>query len=171
MIGIKNLLLKFVIFPVILLLLVFLVINKKNCSTLELRQQYLNGLVNLSDVNIDTEIKIDGYIISGYTSANSIYGVAIFAPVYGGNYKFQSNINKDYSEILVSAIVIRGVNYNLFWANRENLDYAQITYSTSDGTEKYRLDISANEIVYMQAPDKYYEVSAIFVTTDGKRYQ
>lgn len=145
--------------------------ENKNCTTIELRQKYLNELVNLRDVNIDIEIQINDYIISGYTCANDMYGIAVFEPTGDGEYKFQSNANKDGSEILISTVSIHGVNYDLFWTNKGDLDFAQVTYFTSDGVEEYKFDIKNNEILYMQAPDKQYEVSAVFVTQSGKQYQ
>lgn len=171
----KKILLKVAVVGILAFVLIWAVSmvgsENKNCTTIELRQQYLNELVNLSDVNIDIEINIDDYIISGYTGANGIYGIAVFEPIGDSEYKFQSNANKDGSEILISTVSIHGVNYNLFWINKGNLDFAQVTYSTSDGIEEYKLDIENNEILYMQAPDKQYEVSVIFVTKSGEQYR
>ena len=171
----KKIFLKLAIVSILVFVLIWAISvvcsENKNCATIELRQQYLNELVDLRDVNIDTEIKIDDYIISGYTGANGMYGMAVFEPIGSGEYKFQSNANKDGSESLISTVSIHGVNYNLFWINKGNLDFAQVTYSTSDGIEEYKLDIENNEILYMQAPDKQYEVSVVFVAQSGEQYR
>ena len=149
----------------------FLVSNREDCSTMELREKYLRRLDNLGEVDIGPEIKIDKYIISGYTASNGNYGVAFFKPVHGKNYKFQSNYNCGANEVIITSTLINGVHYNLFWPNKANLDYAQITYSTSYGEQEYRLDASNNKILYLQAPDKNYDVSVVFVTKDGDVYR
>ena len=149
----------------------FLVSNREDCSTMELREKYLRRLDYFGDVGIGSEIMIDEYIISGYTASNGIYGVATFKPVHGKNYKFQNNFNCGANEVLITSTLINGVHYDLIWANKADLDYAQITYSTSEGEQEYRFDASDNKILYMQVPYKDYEVSAVFVTKDGDVYR
>ena len=149
----------------------FLVSNRNDCSTMELREKYLRRLDYFGNAGIGSEIMIDEYIISGYTASNGNYGVAIFKPVHGKKYKFQHNFNRGANEVLITSTFINGVHYNLFWANKADLDYAQITYSSSEGEQEYRLDASNNKILYLQAPYKDFEVSAEFVTKDGNIYR
>lgn len=145
--------------------------KKENCSSIELREQRLGQLDYLGIVNIDSEITIDRHIISGYTSSNGSYGVAVFEPAYRGNYKFQSNINSSGSEILVTTIIINGVVYDLFRANIADLDFAQITYVTSSDCKEYKLDASNNEVLYLQAPYDNYTVSAVFYNQNGDYHE
>ena len=73
--------------------------------------------------------------------------------------------------MLITSTFINGVQYNLFWANKADLDYAQIVYSTSYGEQEYRLDASNNKILYLQVPYKSYEAPAVFVAKDGDVYR
>ena len=149
----------------------FLVSNRNDCSTMELREKYLRRLGYLGDVGIGSEIIIDEYIISGYTASNGTYGVAIFKPMHGKKYKFQNNFNCGANEVLITSTLINGAYYDLFWANKADLDYAKIIYSTLEGEQEYKLDASNNTILYLQAPYKDFEVSAEFVTKDGNVYR
>ena len=144
--------------------------NKTDCSSVELREEYLRQLGTLQNVSIGTEIMIDDNIISGYTSANGSYGIAIFEPSHGDNYKFRINYNSTENEILTASLLINNVPYDLFWANKADLDVAQITYYTTEGSQEYELDASNNKILYLQSPEKNYTVSAVFVTVEGEYY-
>jgi hypothetical protein len=157
-----------VISALVLLWAVFSV-RRPDCSTLDGRQQYLNELADLRNVNIDTEIRIDDSIISGYTAANGRYGLAVFAPAEGGAYQFQSNDNTDGSDILISTVVIHGAVYDLFWPNSASSGPVRVTYSTPDGVEEYQFDFTEPEIFYMQAPDQAYEVSAAFAAESEQK--
>lgn len=153
------------------LVCIFLFSNKSSCSTVNLREQYLKQLSNLRGVHITSEITIDDYIISGYTSSNGNYGIAIFQPINGTNYKFQNNIACTSDKILITTVVINKTAYDLFWANQSDLNFAEISYTTSSGSQKYNLDASNNKILYLKSPDNDYTVSAVFVASDGTRYQ
>lgn len=142
-----------------------------NCSTFELREKYLNKLNSLSGVHIDSETMIDSYIISGYTCSDGSYGVAIFEPTDEKKYKFQRNINSSENNLLITNTIINGVGYDLFWANKEDLDFAQIVYTTSSGIKEYKLDASDNKILYLQSPDKEYQISVVFATRNGIYYE
>lgn len=131
---------------------------RENCSTVNLREKYLNQIENLNGVHIISEIAIDGYCISGYAATNGKYGVAIWKPFYKSSYKFESNINCDESEILNTRIIINGIWYDLFWANRTDLDFIQVIYYTSVGQQEYKFDASNNDILYIESPAKNYDL-------------
>lgn len=149
----------------------FLVGNRNDCSTMELREKYLRQLDPYGNAGIGSEIKIDEYFISGYTASNSNYGVAAFKPVNGKSYKFKHNFNCGPGEVLVRTIFINDAAYDLFWVNKADLDHARITYSSPEGEQEYKLDASNNKILYLPSPYKEYEVSAEFVAIDGTVYR
>ncbi len=65
--------------------------SDRNVSTQESRQLQLREIEVLGEnVTIIQELRIEDYIISGYTCDNDQYGLAIFAPRGNGNYEFQS---------------------------------------------------------------------------------
>lgn len=153
------------------LISIFLLRNKTSCSTPNLREEYLNQLSNLRGVHITSEVTIDNYIVSGYTGSNGSYGIAIFQPANGTNYKFQNNVTCSSDEVLATTVVINQIAYDLFWANQSDLNFAEISYTTSSGSQKYNLDASNNKILYLKSPDNDYTVSAVFVASDGTCYQ
>lgn len=168
----KNIFIFFIIIIVLTGLIHFFILhNRSASSTVNLRESYLNQLNNLSNVHIDSEITIDNYIICGYTSSNNNYGLAIFEPLTKNNYKFQSNINSIDNEIIITTILINNVYYDLFWANKSDLDFAKIIYYTSSGRKEYKLDASNNKILFLKAPTENYDVYPIFFDTSGVCYR
>jgi hypothetical protein len=146
--------------------------NKLNGSTIESRELRLREISNLGEVTtIDQEITVDGYIISGYTAKNNKYELAVFVPVGNGKYDFQTNANRQNKELLFLTTIINEKQYNLFWANKADLDYAEITY-TIDGKagETIKLDAKNNKIIYTEAPLSDFSVEYRFVDVNGNRY-
>lgn len=151
---------------------IFVIQDMKGCDTLENRERRLREISNLGEVtNIDQEISIGDYIISGYTT-NNRHGLAIFAPTGDGKYKFQENVNRENDELVLITTIINQTPYNIFWANKENLDYAEITY-TVDGKigETITVDAQDNQIVYTESPAKDYDVEYFYVDKNGTRYE
>lgn len=147
--------------------------NTNGCDTLANRERRLREISNLGEVtNIDQEILIGDSIISGYTTKNARYGIAVFAPIGDGKYKFQSNTNRENDTLLMETTVIDGIDYNIFWANKPNLDYAEIIYTVDGKTnETIVVDAQDNKMIYTKAPSKNYNVQYIFVDQDGIRYE
>lgn len=156
-----------------LLIELFVVQSKLDGSSLESRELRLNKLSKLSDnAHIASEIKIDNYIISGYTCLNNEYGLAIFEPQNDGKYKFQTNYLRKNDEIIVGHTIVNQINYNLFWANEADLDYAEITYTAQGKAPKtVKLDATNNKILYYESPYKDYTVEVIFFDIHGNRYE
>ena len=152
---------------------VFVIQNTNNCDTLENRERRLRDISNLGEVtNIDQETVIDDYIISGYTTKNNQYGLAVFAPAGNGRYKFQTNVNRQNDELVFITATINKTLYNLFWANKANLDYAEITYTIAAKTEKtIKIDAQNNQIVYTVAPSTDFSVEYSFTDLNGTRYE
>jgi hypothetical protein len=62
------------------------------------------------------------------------------------------------------------MSYDLFWANKTNLDYAEITYTISNKSQKsLKLDASENKIIYNKSPSNNYSVEYVFVDAEGNR--
>ena len=162
-----------VVLGAILIISVFMIKNMNYCDTLENREQRLREISNLGEItSIDQEISLDDYIISGYTTKNNRHGLAMFVPTGNGKYEFQRNLNKQNYELLFLAVTINQTHYDLFWANKANLDYAEITY-TVDGksSEIITVNVQDNQIIYIEAPAKDYNVNYIVVDKNGTRYE
>lgn len=147
--------------------------NRLNGSTIESRELRLREISNLGKVTtIDQEITIDGYIISGYTAKNNQYGLAVFVPAGNGKYNFQTNANRQNKELLFMTTIINEKQYNLFWANKADLDYAEITYMI-DGKagETIEMDAQNNQIIYTEAPSNDFSVEYYFVDINGNQYK
>lgn len=156
-----------------LLICYFINQSKLNGSTLESRELRLKEISNLGEsTNIDQEITIDGYIISGYTTDNNRYGLAVFVPAGNGKYDFQTNINGQKDELIFLDYTINTKLYTLVWANKADLDYAEITYTTEGKTgETIRLDAKNNKIIYTEAPSNDFSVKYRFIDENGKIYE
>lgn len=146
--------------------------NYVNCSTLEGRELRLREISNLGDsTTISQEIMIDGCIISGYTT-NNRYGLAIFAPDGNETYKFQTNDNRQNDDLLFTVVSINHKLYNVFWANKADLDYAEIIYTTDENIEEtITLDAKDNKIIYTDAPSNSFSVEFYFFDMNGNRYE
>jgi hypothetical protein len=144
--------------------------SKLDGSTLESRALQLNKSGN--GLHIASEIKIDEYIISGIVSTNSKYGLAVFEPEDNNKYKLQTRSLEDNSEIITEHTVINGTDYDLFWYNQTNLDYAEITYTVQGKKlEPIKLDAGENKILYYKAPGNDYSVKVTFYDTQGNQYE
>ncbi|MFI3166652.1 MAG: hypothetical protein R3Y32_00895 [Bacillota bacterium] len=147
--------------------------NKNDCDTLENRELRLREISNLGELTtISEEIIIDEYIVSGYTTKNNRYGLAIFEPNGDGKYQFQSNTTRENDSLVLEIAIINGVDYNIFWANKPDLDYAEITYTVENKIdETIKIDAQDNQIIYIKSPDKDYNVEYIFVDKNGVRHE
>lgn len=145
--------------------------NTKNCSTTELRERYLNNLEPLYHITINSEITIDGHIISGYTYSNGNYGIAHFYTLDNGDYRYQGHSKYSSDQILTESILVDSEHYLLFWANQSNLDYALITCKTATEKIEKKLDASNNKILYLKAPSNHFELFTVFFDIQGNRYE
>ncbi len=158
---------------IVLLASFFLMRIRPDGSTLKSRELQLSELSKLDgDVYISNEIEIDGYIVSGYSSSINKYGLAIYEPQGYGKYKFQTSITRENDELIFMNTIIKQKSYNLFWANKADLDYAEITYTPSGMVgETVKLDAKNNVIIYTEAPVKDFSVKYCFVDKNGNRYE
>lgn len=116
-----------------LLLSYFIYQNKLNSFTLESREHSLREFGHLWEVTtIIQEIKIDGYIMSGYITSKNRYGLAFFAPNAHGKYDLQTAINSHNNELLFKNHIINNKRYTFLWANKTDLDYAEIIYKSDE---------------------------------------
>jgi hypothetical protein len=158
---------------IVSLLFFFITQSKLDGSTIESRELRLNKLNKINgNAHICTEIKIDDYIVCGYISSNNKYGFAIFEPAGNGKYRFQSNYLRENNELVYGNIIVNQKNYDLFWANKTSLDYAEITYTVSNKAQKtLKLDATENKIIYNKSPSNSYSVEYVFVDADGNRFK
>ena len=164
-----------IILCIVVFFFVFMSQNKNDCDTLEAREKRISEVSSLEEgANIDHEkfINDDEYIISGYNTNGNRHGLAIFGQRDDGTYQFESTVSGTNNEILSTTRTIGTENFNFFWANKANLDYAEITY-TVDGIAEEIITINAqnNEIIYTKAPAKDYSVECVFIDNDGTRYE
>lgn len=147
--------------------------NINNCDTVENRELRLREIDNLGEVTtIDQELTIDDYVISGYTTKSNRHGLALFAPTGDEKYKFQRNVNRQNDKLILLTTNINQTHYNIFWANKANLDYAEITYTVDGKTgETLTIDAQGNQIIYAEVPATDYNVEYIFVDKNGTRYE
>ncbi|MEG0751643.1 MAG: hypothetical protein RR998_02895 [Oscillospiraceae bacterium] len=152
---------------------IFIMQNSNRCDTIENRERRLREIGNLGAITtIGQEIAIDGYIISGYTAQNNRYGLAVFAPIGNGEYEFQTNANRQNDELVFILTSIHQTQYNVFWANKANLNYAQITYTVDGKTDAtIKLDAKDNKILYAEAPSDDFSAEFYFVDLSGKLYE
>lgn len=155
------------------LLIFFAAQSKLDGSTVESRELKLSKLSKINrNAHICYEINIDDYIVSGYISSNNTYGLAIFVPVGNGKYRLQSNCLRENNELIHDSVIVNQKNYDLFWANKANLDYAEITYTVSNrAQETLKLDATDNKIIYYKAPSNDYSIEYVFVDANGNRYK
>jgi len=158
---------------IVLLLAFFSTQSNPDGSTTESRELILNKLSKINgNAHISCEIKIDDYIVSGYISSNNKHGLAIFEPEGNGKYRFQTNYLREKDELVYGNIIINQKFYDLFWANKVDIDYVEITYIVSNGSEEtLKLDATDNKIIYKEAPSKDYSVEYVFVDANGNRYE
>ena len=177
---------KKIFLPVILVVIaaIFVLLQKNPCSTTSQREERLKEIDRLRDgVTIITEAEIDGYIVSGYITDDMHYqGLAIFKPDGKGNYNFSTNVNRDYGDLVMASLTVQDIekeasynsvkNYDVFWANRENLEKAELTY-TPEGSksEVVTLDATDNKIVCYPCDYKSYSVEYKFYDKDGNVYE
>lgn len=160
-------------FVFIILSIFFSTQSKPDGSSIESRELILNKLSKINgNTHISYEIQIDEYIVSGYISSNNKLGLAIFEPQGNGKYKFQTYYLRDKDELIHRNVIINQKFYDLFWANKADLDYAEITYITSNKSEEtFKLDATDNKIIYKEAPSNDYAVEYVFVDTNGNHYE
>lgn len=157
----------------ILLIVYFFTQSNPDGSSIESRELILNKLSKVNDnAHISYELKIDDYIVSGYICSNNKHGLAIFKPQGNGKYKFQTNYLREKDELIHGNVIINEKFYDLYWANKSDLDYAEITYIFSNkSNETMTLDATDNKIIYKEAPSNNYAVEYVFVDTNGNRYE
>ena len=166
---------KLLIFSAVILVLCVLCLNaadnaKYGGKTLESRQNQLcrNG----RDIHISQEMTLDGYIVSAINEGSRTHGLAVFEPLENGKYRLQSSTQRNNNMVVIADAYINGQWYNLFWADKPNLDYAQIEYSHNGKTlEALTLDASGNKILYCKTPYANYTLNAVFYDTDGNVYE
>ncbi len=147
--------------------------GNRNGSTLESRQLQLREIERLGEnVTIIQELMIDDYIISGYTSSSNQYGLAIFASRGNGNYEFETDYTRQNDRLIHGYVMVNSKCYDLFWANRDDLDYAEVIYE-SNGLfcELKKMDAKDNKILYMEAPSDDYRVEYYFFDLNGNKYE
>ena len=151
---------------------VFTLKNENNCDTTDSRELRLREIDRLETASIGQELTIDGYIISGYTTEYKQHGLAVFAPTTTGKYEYRTNALRYTNELVTLHTLIGQTWYDLFWANKPDLDYAEITY-TVDGQAVNTMTINAqdNKILCTEAPDESYKVQYYFVDKSGTRYE
>lgn len=158
---------------IVLILVFFSMQSNPDGSTVESRELRLNKLSKIyGNAHISCEIKIDDYIVSGYISSNNKHGLAIFEPQGNGKYRFQTSYLREKDELVYGNAIINQKFYDLFWANKADLDYAEITYIVSNKSEEtLKLDATDNKIIYKEAPSNDYAVEYVFVDANGNRYE
>lgn len=94
--------------------------------------------------------------------------MAVFATDGDGVYRFQTNANRFNDELAFITVYINRKPYNVFWANKMDLDYAEIAY-TIDGNigETIKLDAKDNKIIYTEAPSSEFSVEYYFFDING----
>ncbi len=158
---------------IILLIIFFSTQNNPDGFSMESRELILNKLSKVNDnAHISYEIKIDDYIVSGYNCSDNKHGLAIFVPQGNGKYKLQTSYLREKDELVHGNVIINQKIYDLFWANKADLDYAEITYIfTNNSKETMKLDATDNKIIYNEAPSNNYTVEYVFIDTNGIRYE
>jgi hypothetical protein len=145
--------------------------SKLDGSTLESRELRLNQSDN-NGIHIASEIQIDEHIISGIVDANNKYGLAIFAPEDNNKYRLQTRFLRDNGQIITGHTIINEIDYDLFWYNQADLDYAKITYTVQGKKlEPIKLDAGENKILYHKAPSNNYSVEVTYYDTHGNQYE
>lgn len=158
---------------IILLIVFFFTQSNPDGSSIESRELMLSKLSKINDnAHISYEIIIDDYIVSGYITSNNKHGLAIFEPQGNGKYNFQSDYLIEKDALIYCNVIINQKSYDLFWANKADLDYAEITYILSNkSVENLKLDATGNKIIYKEAPSNDYAIQYVFVDTNGNRYE
>lgn len=147
--------------------------DKLNGSTIESRELMLKEISTLGEATaINQEIVIEDYIVSGYVADRNQHGLAIFVPNEGGKYRLQTHVSRQKNDLIYISATINQKLYNLFWANKDELDYAEITYTVGGKNgETMRLDASDNKILYREAPSNSFTIEYCFVDKNGNRYE
>ena len=177
---------KKIFLPVIFVLIaaIFILSQKIPCSTTAQREERLREIDRLKNgATIITETEIEGYIVSGYITDDMRYqGIAKFKPDGKGNYEFSSNVNRDYGDLVMASLTVQDMekeasynsvkNYDVFWANREDVEKIELTYTPEGGErEVVTLDATGNKIVYYPCDYKSYSVEYKFYDKDGNIFE
>ena len=161
-----------ILFVVILGVRFFQNRQSHNGSDLESRKVLVNEVEE--GMRIVEETRIQNYIISGITGANGKYGLAIFQPQGDDGYKLQSTYTKEQGEIMIGNVLIGDTDYNLFWFDQSDLDYAEITYTDNakgETLEPIQLDATTGDILYHEAPGNDYTVKVVYYDVNGNMYE
>lgn len=70
--------------------------------------------------------------MSGYITSKNRYGLAFFAPNAHGKYDLQTAINSHNNELLFKNHIINNKRYTFLWANKTDLDYAELIYKSDE---------------------------------------
>jgi len=147
--------------------------DKYDGSTPESRQKIIAR--NIEGAVICEELMIDGLMISGYTYPGENYGIAVFTEEGNGEYKFQSKFTRDKNNVIIAYAYLPDKTYNIFWANKPDMDFAEITYTAEvngeDVTEIVTLDASDNKIIYHELKYNDVTINAVFYDVYGNVYE
>ena len=136
-------------------------LKKEDGSTIESRENILKE--QDSFMHITSEIELDNYLIGAITSNNKI-GISIFESENNGKYRFLMQL------LTTEDVVFHTFKeYDLFWCNKEDLDYAMVTY-TVEGIvqEPIKIDVKDYKVSYLKSPQaKSYSYKVEYYDKNG----
>lgn len=137
--------------------------KKEDGSTIKSREEILKEQDRF--MHISSEIEIDNYLIGAITSNNKI-GISIFEPTTNGNYRFLMQM------LTTEDVVFHTFKeYDLFWCNKNNLDYAKVIYTIDDVVqEPIIIDVKDYQVSYLKSPAKSYSYQVEYYDKDGNKY-
>lgn len=135
-------------------------------SAMKIREERIQK-AHGEDWKVHSETQIGEFVFSAAYSQEEI-GIKVFPP----------SENKDGRPTLATPFYFTeancisqefrydGIYYYLFWTNRSDVDYAEITY-TVDGEKQEPIRYDAKEIFYSQVPCGDYSYEMIYYDTNG----
>ena len=165
----KTLLFLVIIIVLCLAAVAFIVYGPEDGRTMESRAKMIDS-ENDIEWQIVEERNIEGYIVSGITCGQK-EGIAVFEPEENGKYRFLGATFVEPGSVVRETFLLAGrsgKSIHVFWLNREDLDYAEITVAVNGKnptTEKY--DLSESALIYTSVDADYYSLDVAYYDKNG----
>lgn len=119
---------------------------------------------------IANEINFDNCIISAIYGSDGQIGIAKFEK-QGNRYKLKSTAYRQDNKVIISNTMINNKMYDFAWFNGAQTEYAEIIYTTSDGTETIKHDSRNMDMFYHISPTEDYTLSVVYYDNEGNKYE
>lgn len=149
-----------------LVAILYLVNRPEDGKTMESRATMIESDIGAEWMIVE-ERDIEGYIISGITCGQKD-GIAVFEPEENGTYRYQGATFDEPGNIVKEMFFADDKSVHVFWVNRKDLDYAEISIAINGKNptmQKYNLADSA--LIYISVDAGYYVLDVTYYDKNG----